>query len=401
MGTNINLVLYPFFLLMTFLIDELIVQFLTTRKRTEDQCLPLAIEDYVPQPILDVSPPKWHLAHTTWFFEQFVLLEFLPNYLVFQPEYLVYFNSYYQNAGERIPRDQRGNLSRPLVQEIMNYRHYVTHAVELLLQNNHDPELLAVIELGIHHEMQHQELLIYDIKYILGSQPAQPVYGNSFELEEEPYLTDFITINEGLYSIGAHENHFAYDNEKCNHRVWIDEFSISNRLVTNGEFLEFIHAGGYEDFNFWHDEGWTLLQSQKWQAPLYWKKLEGEWGYYTLTGFKKLDKNLPVQHLSFYEASAFAAWKNCRLPTEQEWEVAADHFSWGKLWEWTSSAYMPYPGFVKADGALGEYNGKFMVNQQVLRGASVATPKGHSRKTYRNFFAPHTRWHFSGLRLVK
>jgi ergothioneine biosynthesis protein EgtB len=380
--------------------SDVCFDFLSTRKRTEHLCLPLELEDFIPQPIPDVSPPKWHLGHTTWFFEQFVLLNFESNYTPFDPNFLFFFNSYYQNAGERVARNLRGTLSRPTVKEVLNYRQYVTSAVEKLLINQQSEDILELVTLGIHHEMQHQELLMYDIKYIFGMQPAQPIYGNSFELTQE-LQAGWKDVEGGIYEIGAQNEGFSYDNEKGHHQVLLNDYSISQALVSNREYLDFINSGGYTDFNLWHDEGWATLQNQGWKAPLYWQQRAGNWGYFTLSGFKEIDLHLPVQHVSYFEASAFAAWKNCRLPTEAEWEVASPLFSWGQLWEWTGSAYLPYPGFFKALGALGEYNGKFMVNQHVLRGASVATPPGHARKTYRNFFAPQSRWQFSGIRLVK
>jgi ergothioneine biosynthesis protein EgtB len=379
----------------------LLEKFKTCRLETEKICAPLEPEDYVPQPIADVSPPKWHLAHSTWFFEQFLLVPFKRNYKVYDEDFAYLFNSYYNNAGDRILRPNRGLMSRPPVNEIMAYREYVTTAVLELMGESEDEQILQIIELGINHEEQHQELLVYDIKYILGNQPTFPVYGNSFTAHPENKAEEWLTFSEGIRQIGFDQDTFCYDNELGRHRVFAEPFRISNKLVTNGEYLHFIASGGYSNFNFWHADGWDFIQNNDIKAPLYWHIIDGEWYSYTLNGLQPIDPNLPVQHVSYYEAYAFAECKGLRLPTEFEWEIAADQFTWGQLWEWTSSAYLPYPGFQKAPGALGEYNGKFMVNQQVLRGASAATAKDHSRKTYRNFFAPPSRWIFSGIRLAQ
>ncbi|GAB3010828.1 ergothioneine biosynthesis protein EgtB [Cyclobacterium sediminis] len=382
----------------TILLDR----FINCRFQTEEICAPLEVEDYVPQPIAEVSPPKWHLAHSTWFFEQFLLVPFCPSYKIYHKDFAYLFNSYYNNAGDRILRPNRGLMSRPPVREVMAYRAYVTNAVkELINDGNPDSQILAIIELGINHEQQHQELLVYDIKYILGNQPTFPVYGDRFKNEPENKPLDWIEIEEGIKSIGFSGEGFSYDNELGKHKVYLAPYKISNKLVTNGEFIEFIESGAYSNFNLWHSDGWEHICNSAIKAPLYWHKVKDKWQVYTLGGLKEINPDLPVQHLSYYEAFAFAEWKGMRLPTEFEWEVAADQFTWGQLWEWTSSAYLPYPGFQKAPGALGEYNGKFMVNQQVLRGASVATAENHSRKTYRNFFAPPSQWIFSGIRLAQ
>ncbi len=372
-----------------------------TRQRSVSICKPLVTEDYVPQPMENVSPPKWHLAHTTWFFEQFILVPHLEDYQVFDEQFAYLFNSYYNNMGDRVPRAQRGFLSRPTVQEVYNYRDYVDqHMFELLQQQG--PEIIQLTELGINHEQQHQELLVYDIKYILGMQPLRPVYADSFIIHASPKKTQWININEGIHEIGCNPgDEFSYDNESPKHRVFLEKYSISKELVTNGEYLQFIKDGGYNNFNFWHDEGWHFVQENTIQSPLYWEKINGIWYTYTLSGFKAVDMDAPVQHISLYEASAYAEWKGYRLPTEQEWEVAAEQLAYGQLWEWTNSAYLPYPGYKKEEGALGEYNGKFMINQHVLRGASVATSPNHTRKTYRNFFHPSARWIFNGIRLAK
>ncbi len=380
--------------------ESLIDQYRNTRARSETICRPLEVEDYVVQPTEEVSPPKWHLGHTTWFFEQFVLVKQQEDYRVFNPDYAFLFNSYYNNMGDRTPRYQRGFMTRPTVREVFDYRRHVDLAMDRLCKRPLEQEVIDLIAVGIHHEQQHQELLVYDIKYILGSQPTVPDYGASFEVPEETQKQQWINIDSGLYPIGAVNEGFAYDNERPRHHQFVEAFSINNRLVTQGEFLEFIEDGGYGDFNLWHDEAWHFIQEKQWQHPLYWHKKEGVWFHYTLEGLRPLNPGEPIAHLSFYEAHAFAEWSGMRLPTEFEWEIAADQFSWGLLWEWTNSAYLPYPGFEKAEGALGEYNGKFMLNQMVLRGASVATARGHARKTYRNFFHASSRWMFSGLRLV-
>ncbi len=376
-------------------------RFLETRARTEKICLPLETEDYVPQPIVDVSPPKWHLGHTTWFFEQFLLVPYKEGYRPYHEDFSFLFNSYYNNAGDRVLRPNRGLMSRPPVKEVYQYRQYVTDAMEKIMASELPEEVLTICELGINHEQQHQELLVYDIKYILGNQPTFPVYGDGFQLKPEDKKMTFHTLEEGIYSIGAKGDGFYFDNECSNHSVFLQEFQIANRLVTNREYLEFMDAGGYRDFNYWLSEGWDFINREEIHAPLYWYKKENKWYNYSFNGFEEVRMDLPVQHISFYEAQAFAEWKGMRLPTEFEWEAAADLVNWGQLWEWTYSAYQPYPHFKKAPGALGEYNGKFMINQNVLRGASIGTAPGHSRKTYRNFFAAPSRWLLSGIRLAK
>ena len=371
------------------------------RANTEAICAPLKTEDYSVQPMVDVSPPKWHLAHSTWFFEQFVLTKFEANYKVFSEDFAYLFNSYYNNVGERVLRPNRGNMTRPPVNEVYEYRKYVTAAVNDLLTKNQSPQLLEILTLGINHEQQHQELLAYDIKYILGHQPTFPAYSDRFELPTEKNIQEFIPIEAGLYKIGHQSEGFCFDNELGVHQVYLEPFEISNKLVTNAEYLEFIDAGGYEDFNLWHAEGWDFIQNNHIKAPLYWHKIGEQWKTYQLTGFGEIQPHLPVMHISMYEAYAFAEWKGMRLPTEFEWEIASAKFSWGQLWEWTNSAYLPYPNFSKAAGAIGEYNGKFMINQMVLRGASIATAQNHSRHTYRNFFPASMRWLYNGIRLAK
>ena len=365
-------------------------------------CSNLQKEDYVVQPVVDVSPPKWHLGHTTWFFETFILLPNAIAYQPFNPDYNYVFNSYYENIGARVIRTDRGNLSRPTVDEVFKYREYVDTAMEKFLECEPSAEVKELLDLGLNHEQQHQELLWYDIKYILGHNPLFPEYAaDTIEKGLNTGEKGWIDFKEGVYEVGYQGQDFHFDNELGRHKVYIQNFSVSKALVSNQEYLEFIKAGGYQDFNLWHAEGWDWVKANSVIAPMYWYEIEGKWHRYGLEGLKELDMSQPVSHMSYYEASAFAQWKGMRLPTEFEWEVASEKLDWGKLWEWTESAYLPYPGFSKAAGALGEYNGKFMVNQKVLRGASVATPANHSRNTYRNFFHPDLRWMFSGIRLSK
>jgi ergothioneine biosynthesis protein EgtB len=373
------------------------------RHTSERICQPLAIEDYTIQSMPDVSPPKWHLAHTTWFFETFVLLPYLPGYTVFHPQFGYLFNSYYEAVGARHPRHQRGLLSRPTVSEVYRYRERVDRLVLELLSTSEHPKLSELVTLGLHHEQQHQELLLMDIKHILATNPLHPIYRHN--LPPQPAATDtafeWLKYPGGLYSIGHQGDEFAFDNESPHHQTYLQDYQLANRLVTNGEYLEFIQAGGYQNSKYWLAEGWATVQTQQWQAPLYWELIVSgltglerrQWWVMTLGGFKKLDLNEPVCHVSFYEADAYATWKGKRLPTEAEWEVATlnmpkignflnsdllhpapinhpHHQFFGDVWEWTQSAYLPYPGFEIAEGAIGEYNGKFMCNQMVLRGGA-------------------------------
>lgn len=381
----------------------LVEEYLQIRKYSEQICEPLQTEDYVVQPIVDVSPPKWHLGHTTWFYETFILKPFSVNYQVYNDEYNFVFNSYYETVGNRVIRTDRGNLSRPSVNEIYQYRAYVDEAMVKFLATTLKDEVEELLILGFNHEQQHQELLLTDIKYILGNNPLFPTYSKNQKevLTISKIEPGFIQISEGVYEIGYDGKDFSFDNELNRHKVYLHDFSISKTLVSNAEFIEFISAGGYENFNFWHAEGWDWVKNNNINAPMYWHLIGGKWFNYTLAGLLAIDLTAPLSHISYYEAYAFASWKGMRLPTEFEWEIAAKHFNWGERWEWTESAYLPYPGFSKAPGAIGEYNGKFMVNQKVLRGASIATPENHSRITYRNFFHPHLRWQYTGIRLVK
>ena len=382
--------------------DTLIDFFLETREHTEVICKPLEIEDYVVQPIIDVSPPKWHLGHTTWFFEEFILKNYDTTYQVFDEDFSFVFNSYYETVGKRVVRADRGNLSRPSVKKVYEYRSYVTQAMNKLLESNNDQTLLEVLEIGIHHEKQHQELLLTDIKYILGNNPLLPKYTDSFEeFTIEKYPQNWISMSEGIYEIGHDSTDFCFDNELGRHKVYLHDYQISNKLVTNAEYIEFIKSDGYKRFDLWHAAGWDWVQQNKVNAPLYWHEIDGIWHYYSLKGLTEVDLQAPVTHISYFEAFAFAQFKGCRLPTEFEWEAAQNLFNWGQRWEWTESAYLPYPNYKKVDGALGEYNGKFMVNQKVLRGSSIATPSKHARHTYRNFFPTDLKWQFTGIRLAK
>lgn len=374
------------------------------RQYSINLCKPLEIEDYVPQSADYTSPPKWHLAHSTWFFERMILQEIDTNYKVFNTDYDFLFNSYYQALGDKIVRGNRGLCTRPTVKDVLQYREYVDAHLIKLIKNGVDTNLESLIILGLNHEQQHQELLISDLKYTFACNPIFPVYATDFNLvKDKNQETGWHTVNEGVYSIGVDNKskEFCYDNEKGQHKVYINTFEISKALVTNGEFLEFINDGAYSNFNYWLDEGYAWLQENNVNAPLHWHKIDGEWMQYTLAGLQKIDPDAILCHISFYEAMAYASYKKMRLATEFEWEVAADTLNWGQRWEWCNSAYLPYPNFKIAEGAVGEYNGKFMVSQMVLRGASVATSAGHSRKTYRNFFHPKYQWQFTGIRLVK
>jgi ergothioneine biosynthesis protein EgtB len=380
----------------------LLEKYQEVRKRSEDICAPLQIEDYVVQPVADVSPPKWHIGHTTWFFETFILKEYVKGYREFNPEYNYVFNSYYETVGARVIRTDRGNLSRPTVKDIYSYRKHVDETMYHFLNSSFREDLKELITLGLNHEEQHQELLHTDIKYILGHNPLFPAYCAEASVSDASNtLTEFLSMQEGIYDIGHHSEGFCFDNELSQHKVYLHQYKISKHLVTNGEYLEFMQANGYKDFRYWHAEGWDWVNNNNIHAPLYWHNINGDWFNYTLQGLLPVAETEALNHISFYEASAFAAWKGMRLPTEFEWEAAAQRFNWGSRWEWTESAYLPYPGFTKAPGAIGEYNGKFMVNQKVLRGASQVTSSGHSRITYRNFFHPHLRWQYTGIRLAQ
>jgi ergothioneine biosynthesis protein EgtB len=418
-------------------LQDALKKFRDCRQITEKICQPLQTEDYIPQPMVDVSPPKWHLAHTTWFFETFILKRFIPGYQPFHPQYNELFNSYYNAVGDRTPRDQRGFLSRPTVKELYEYRHHVTGMMNALpdyLNESDEAEAISLLEIGCQHEQQHQELLVTDLKYILSRNLIIPTY-HSVQLpvsdEKARVRPEFLRVDEGVYEIGYGGKGFCFDNELNRHRVFLQGFGIQNRLVTNGEYQEFMADGGYTDFRHWLSEAWEVVNREGWRAPLYWEKKDGEWHTFSLLGQIPVDPEAPVTHISFYEAAAYANWAGKRLLTEAEWEVAATLFNpemradnsqdrwvfhplrartddglachqlFGEMWQWTNSAYLPYPGFRIAEGALGEYNGKFMMNQMVLRGSSCATPYNHMRHTYRNFFPAYSRWQFTGIRLAE
>ncbi|HEX8023859.1 ergothioneine biosynthesis protein EgtB [Mucilaginibacter sp.] len=382
---------------------DLIARYKEVRQRTEKICSYLQTEDYVVQPVVDVSPPKWHIGHVTWFFETFILKPYFMGYQEYNPDYNYVFNSYYETVGTRVIRTDRGNLSRPTVIEIYSYRKYVDEAMESFLFGEVSGDVKELLILGFNHEEQHQELLMTDIKFILGHNPLFPAYNKNYTA---PHIDEggddaFINMDEGIYEIGFNGDGFCFDNELNRHKVYLNAYEVSPKLVTNAEYLEFINSGGYHDFRHWHAEGWDWVKTNKVEAPLYWHLIDTERHNYTYHGLELLHLKEPVTHISYFEAYAYASWKGLRLPTEFEWEAAASKFNWGRRWEWTESSYLPYPGFAKAPGAIGEYNGKFMVNQKVLRGASEVTPPGHSRATYRNFFQTNLRWQFTGIRLAK
>ncbi|MEJ2162800.1 MAG: ergothioneine biosynthesis protein EgtB [Robiginitalea sp.] len=385
------------------LLETQLDRLLETRERSEKICEHLQTEDYVIQPVADVSPPKWHLGHTTWFFEEFILVPHYPGYEIFHEDFSFVFNSYYETVGKRVLRPDRGNLSRPSVREVYQYRKHVTAHLRELFNSGSAEKLYELLEIGIQHEQQHQELLMTDIKFILGNNPLLPPYAEDAidEYPREGKQPHWITMAGDIYEIGFEGGGFCFDNELGRHQVLLQDFEIASSPETNQSMLDFIADGGYSRFDLWHAEGWDWVQDQKIKAPLYWHQIDGKWHYYTLRGLEPVDPSATLAHISFFEAFALAQWKGCRLPTEFEWEAAQSVLNWGDRWEWTESAYLPYPGFRKAPGALGEYNGKFMVNQKVLRGASVATATGHSRASYRNFFQPHLRWQFTGIRLVR
>ncbi len=387
--------------------NNLLAFYTEVRSYTEKLCEPLEIEDYIPQPVVDVSPPKWNIAHTTWFFEEMILKKYFDGYKVFDEHFGFLFNSYYNTIGMRTARDHRGALSRPTVKQVFEYRKYVDEKMVELLSvppaTAGGTDLDDLVILGLNHEQQHQELFLTDLKYTFSANPLFPVYREDFAVEEqaESGFATFVEIEGGIHEIGHVGDGFCFDNELSRHKVYLDDFAIADRLVTNAEFIEFVDAGGYADHRLWHSDGWDWVNQNAVESPLYWHHPADGWSHFSLAGRRNLPPNAPVCHVSYYEAAAFAEWKGCRLPTEAEWEIANDKFAWGKRWEWTNSSYLPYPRFAKATGAVGEYNGKFMINQMVLRGASVVTPAGHSRPSYRNFFHPHLRWQFTGIRLAR
>ena len=331
-----------------------------------------------------------------------ILVPFLKDYQIYHKDFSFLFNSYYDTMGERNLRNRRGAITRPGVKEVYKYRVHVNLSILKLLKESHAKEVTELMILGINHEQQHQELLLTDLKLTFSYNPLQPVYSasNNFEFPEQK-KAQWVNFEESINHIGHEEYSFCFDNELGRHKVFTQNFSIATELVTNGEYLEFINSGGYQDFSHWLNEGWKWVTKNKETAPLYWEKTNNEWQYFTLSGLNKINLFAPVCHVNFYEANAYAAWKGLRLPTEFEWETASKHINWGARWEWTNSAYLPYPNFIKSMGAVGEYNGKFMINQMVLRGSSVATSPDHGRPTYRNFFPSEMQWQYSGIRLAK
>jgi ergothioneine biosynthesis protein EgtB len=391
----------------------------------------LNAEDMTVQAMDDASPTKWHLAHTTWFFETMLLIPYLENYAVFDESFNYCFNSYYESLGSRHPRPKRGLLTRPSSETVRAYRAYVDNWLEKLCSAGFTPEseVARVIEIGINHEKQHQELMLTDILALFAANPLRPAYRppRPYPDSGEPESLRWIAYEGDVYEVGHAGEGFAWDNETPRHRQFIHPFRLADRLVTNAEWLAFIEDGGYRTFSLWLSDGWTIVNREGWQAPLYWEERDGQWLTMTFEGMQSVDRTAPVAHVSYYEADAFARWAGHRLPTEFEWEIAAKGAErrennlisgtlrplpsrssrngkpsqmFGDVWQWTQSAYLPYPGYRAPQGALGEYNGKFMVGQQVLRGASCVTPEGHMRATYRNFFYPHQRWQFTGLRLA-
>ncbi len=396
-------------------------------------CETLVAEDHVIQTMPEASPTKWHLAHTSWFFETFVARPHLPDYRPLNPQYAFLFNSYYNAAGKMHARPQRGLISRPTVAETYAYRNHVDEMMEKLLEAADEKQLedlAPLIILGLNHEQQHQELMLTDIKHVFWMNPLRPAYRQQKIPSRSPAAVDgWLAFKEGIYSIGHDGPEFSFDNEGPRHQIFLQPFSLATRLVTNREYLSFIEDGGYQHPEYWLSLGWAMVNERGWDAPLYWEQREGKWWMMTLSGMREMQLEEPVCHVSYFEADAYARWARARLPSEAEWEVAAEdapmegNFAeggyfhptpvrddsapdalqqmFGDVWQWTQSSYSPYPGYAPAAGALGEYNGKFMCNQYVLRGASCATPKSHARRTYRNFFPPDARWQFTGIRLAK
>ncbi|MGH8064783.1 MAG: ergothioneine biosynthesis protein EgtB [Candidatus Entotheonellia bacterium] len=414
--------------------ETLVRRYHQVRRFTEGLCQPLVTEDYVIQAMPDVSPPKWHLAHTSWFFETFVLASASPGYRSPHASYAYLFNSYYVAAGERHGRPKRGLLSRPTVEEVYRYRAYVDQQMTAFLEGLDGEELdtwSPIVELGLHHEQQHQELILTDLKYNFACNPLRPAYAtpNIPRRAQAVSALQWVSFPEGVYWIGHDGQGFGFDNESPRHRSFVEPFQLASRLITNGEYLAFMADGGYERPELWLSMGWDTVQREGWEAPLYWEQRHGTWWVMTLAGMQPVQEAEPVCHVSYYEADAYARWADARLPTEVEWEVAAmplpirGNFAeqqtfhpvpmsqtdtavplaqmLGDVWEWTQSHYSPYPGYTAAPGALGEYNGKFMANQFVLRGGSCATSVSHIRPTYRNFFPADARWQFMGIRLAR
>ena len=377
------------------------------RGETERRVARLSAEDQVIQSMPDASPIKWHRAHTTWFFETFLLQPNVPGYKVYDERFAFLFNSYYVAAGPRHARPHRGMITRPDAEEVGEYRAHVDGAIERLIGETSAaalPEIFRILEIGLNHEEQHQELMLTDILHAFAQNPTYPPYDTNWQPPKPNAKDGFVDLPEGIHTIGHQADRYCFDNEGPSHRVLVGPVRIARSLVTNAEWLAFMNDGGYANPMLWLSDGWAAVQNEGWQAPGHWQECDGDWRQFTLGGLRLVDPDAPVVHVSYYEADAFARWAGKHLPTEQEWEVAAraGHLAdaFGIAWQWTRSSYSPYPGFTTCDGALGEYNGKFMINQMVLRGSSLATPDGHSRVTYRNFFYPGARWQFTGLRLA-
>jgi ergothioneine biosynthesis protein EgtB len=412
-------------------LDELFARLTATRSYSLELAQPLSPEDMVVQPMDDASPTKWHLAHVTWFFETFILTKYLPGYKLFDDAFNFCFNSYYESQGARQPRGMRGLLTRPSVNRVLEYRRHVDDHLAALAgsQAGRSHEVARLIEIGINHEQQHQELLLMDILALFAANPLRPAYHlskPSLVADTAPIALSWMDYPKGLFTVGHDGNGCAWDNEFPRHETYLRPFSLANRLATNGEWLEFMADGGYREPRHWLADGWNTVRREGWRSPLYWEGDGTSWQQMTLEGLRPLETSAPVCNISYYEADAYARWRGYRLPTEFEWEVAAQkaqpaHHAakaalkprpcstdasselsqlYGEVWQWTQSAYSAYPGYKPPEGAIGEYNGKFMVSQQVLRGASCITPRGHSRSTYRNFFYPHQRWQFAGVRLA-
>ncbi|MGB1879975.1 MAG: ergothioneine biosynthesis protein EgtB [Gammaproteobacteria bacterium] len=405
--------------------QALLARYLDTRRQSRTLVAELSAEDACVQSMPDASPAKWHLAHVTWFFETFVLEQSEPDFKSHHPAFRELYNSYYNGIGAQFSRPHRGLITRPSLTDVTNYRDAVDSRVCRLIEAG-EPSVLQMVELGLQHEQQHQELLLMDIKHLFSCNPLAPAYSNRpLRKAETPARTGWQSICGGIAEMGASGDSFCFDNETPRHRHLLYPFALRNTLITNGEYLEFMQDGGYGEPLLWLADGWSLSREAGWTAPLYWRHVDGEWFEFTLHGLQPLDPEAPVCHISYYEADAYAQWASARLPTEFEWEAAAcsqalpdeQEFGlhphgagagngpiqdlFGAVWQWTRSAYLPYPGFEAAAGAVGEYNGKFMSGQQTLRGSACITPVGHARLTYRNFFYPHQRWPFCGLRLAR
>jgi ergothioneine biosynthesis protein EgtB len=407
---------------------HLAIQYKKARAETERLCKPLEVDDFNIQTMPDVSPVKWHIAHVSWFFETFVLMPHLKGYQAFHPQFKHIFNSYYEMVGSFHPRPQRGFLNRPTLEQVWAYRKYVDEAMLELLNDVEHPQVEEIwmrTNVGINHEQQHQELMLTDILHVFASNPLKPAYQKQAPaVAESANPTQWLEQGAGITEIGHYGPDFCYDNETPRHKTYLQDFRIADRAVTNAEYIEFIEAGAYRQSQHWLSDGWKTIQQNKWQAPLYWQKEGGQWWQMSLNGYHPLDENAPVTHISFYEADAYAHWAGKRLPTEAEWESVATQYDiagnfresgclqsqvqnnqlqpfYGDVWEWTQSAYAPYPGYKALPGALGEYNGKFMASQFVLRGGSCFTPREHIRSTYRNFFYPKDQWQCSGFRLAE